>query len=165
MTNKWAFFRNFRVPCFLQNFKPHICFALLEASSSFYSLQRPNGWGISLISEHVFSLFVQTISVGFVRKICHILPLFLNMELFPCSPIGFPEGKDGRELQLLGNFHVTNVTAGFFATFLAAAGVGYSVATNVKMEDMPQLDPRWTVIPFPCTRCVMMVVKMVQMSL
>lgn len=27
----------------------------------------------------------------------------------------------------------------FFATFLAAAGVGYSVATNVKMEDMPQL--------------------------
>ena len=46
-----------------------------------------------------------------------------------------------------------NVTAGFFATFLAAAGVGYSVATNVKMEDMPQLEPRWTVIPFSCTRC------------
>ena len=26
-------------------------------------------------------------------------------------------------------------------TFLAAAGVGYGVATTVKMEDMPQLDP------------------------
>ena len=34
------------------------------------------------------------------------------------------------------------MAAGFFATFLAAAGVGYSVATNVKMEDMPQLEPR-----------------------
>lgn len=30
---------------------------------------------------------------------------------------------------------------GFFITFLAAAGVGYSVATNVKMENMPQLAP------------------------
>ena len=89
MTNKWAFFRNFRVPCFFYKTLSH-SFALLEASSSFYSLQRPNGWGISLISEHVFSLFVQTISVGFLGKICHILPLFLNMELFPCSPIGIP---------------------------------------------------------------------------
>ena len=32
-------------------------------------------------------------------------------------------------------------SAGFFATFLAAAGVGYTVATTVKMEDMPQLEP------------------------
>jgi len=34
-------------------------------------------------------------------------------------------------------FHSAHIR--FFITFLAAAGVGYSVATNVKMEDMPQL--------------------------
>lgn len=34
-------------------------------------------------------------------------------------------------------FHSAHIR--FFATFLAAAGVGYGVATNVKMEDMPQL--------------------------